>query len=184
MRTSWKVGLATGAAEPQPLAIPRTNVVWPAQSSPLRRTRSPRRRRRPSTSPAASVSSHDEVSSEVVVATNLHVEITTVRADHANLWVCCHHADRAHARVDHLVFGSDAHQLGLFPTRQRILDRRARSDRHVGGTNHASHPRHSGIFLHLANQSVRDVAAAQLSLIEEGALLELRLQENQVALPA
>src|SRR5713226_4088469 len=116
MRTSWKVGLATGAADPQPLAIPRTNVVLPAPSSPLRRTRSPWRRRRPSSSPAASVSPGDEVSSEVVVATHLKVEIATVSADHADLWIQCHHADRPHARVDHPVLRPDAHELDLFPT--------------------------------------------------------------------
>src|SRR5216684_7612814 len=94
MRTSWKVGLATGAGDPMPLAIPRTNVVLPAPSSPLRRTRSPGRRRRPRSSPAASVSSGDEVSSEVVVATDLQVEVTTVRADDTDLWINCHHPDR------------------------------------------------------------------------------------------
>src|SRR5260370_21926446 len=164
MRQSWKVGLATGASDPQPPAIPRTNVALPAPSSPLRRTRSPVRRRRPSSSPAASVSSGDEVSSEVVVATVLHVEITAIGADYANLWISCHHADRPHAGMDHLVLGSDAYQLGLLPTRQRILDRRARCHRHVRGADHASHTRHSGIFLHLADKPVRDVAAAQLSL--------------------
>src|SRR5713226_648483 len=162
MRTSWKVGLATGAADPMPLAIPRTNVVLPAPSSPLMRTRSPWRRRRPSSSPTASVSSGDEVSSEVVVATHPELEITTVRADHADVWIYCHHADRPHAGVDHPVLRPDAHELGLFPTCQGILDRRARSHRHVCGTNHASHPGRSGIFLQLANQPVRDVAAAQL----------------------
>src|SRR4029077_18540848 len=122
MRTSWKVGLATGAADPQPLAIPRTKVVLPAPSSPYRRTRSARRRRRPSSSPASSVSLGDDVSSEMVVATDLQVEIKTVGADNANRRPGRHHADRAHAGVDHLVLGSDTHQLGLFPTRQRILE--------------------------------------------------------------
>src|SRR5260370_31840780 len=131
MRTSWKVGLATGASEPQPPAIPRTNVVLPAPSSPLRRTRSPVRRRRPSSSPAASVSSGDEVSSEVVVATVLHVEITAIGADDANLWISCHHTNRPHPGMDHLVLCSDAYHLRLFPTRQRLLDPRAPCHRHV-----------------------------------------------------
>src|ERR1700694_4700966 len=108
MRTSWKVGLATGAADPQPRAIPRTNVVLPAPSSPLRRTRSPRRKRRPSSSPAASVSSGDEVSSEVVVATDLELKITTVQADDPNRWIDRHYTDRPHTGMDHLVLRPDA----------------------------------------------------------------------------
>src|SRR5713226_2481330 len=111
MRTSWKVGLATGAADPMPLAIPRTNVVLPAPSSPLMRTRSPWRRRRPSSSPTASVSSGDEVSSEVVVATHPELEITTVRADDTDLWINRHQPDRPQPGVDDLVLGPDAHQL-------------------------------------------------------------------------
>src|SRR5256885_4639060 len=56
MRTSWKVGLATGAFEPVPRATPRTNVVLPAPSSPVRRTTSPERSLSPNSMPARSVS--------------------------------------------------------------------------------------------------------------------------------
>src|SRR5258708_15672476 len=99
MRTSWKVGLATGAADPQPLAIPRTYVVLPAPSSPFRRTRSPLRRRLPTSSPAASVSSGAEVSREVIVATGLELHITTVCADHPNAWIDGHQSHPPHPRV-------------------------------------------------------------------------------------
>src|SRR5260370_27177944 len=82
MRTSWNVGLATDAAEPVPRATPRTKVVFPAPSSPLSRTRSPLRRRRPSSSPAASVSSAAEVSRKVVVAEVLDLQRAAVYTEH------------------------------------------------------------------------------------------------------
>src|SRR5260370_25561539 len=82
MRTSWNVGLATDAAEPVPRATPRTKVVFPAPSSPFSRTRSPLRRRRPRSSPAASVSSVAEVSRKVVVAEVVDLQRGAVYTEH------------------------------------------------------------------------------------------------------
>src|ERR1700736_1609198 len=182
MRTSWNVGLATAALEPQPLATPRTKVVLPAPSSPFSRTRSPLRRRRPRSSPAASVSAAAEVSREVVVATKPEVQLAAVGARDANRWISRHHSDRSHTRMNDLVFRSDTHQLNLLPTRQRILDRRAGGNRHVCGPDDTAHARHGCIFLHLPDQPVRDVAAAQLSLVEKHAFLQLRIRQEDAAL--
>src|SRR5260370_17654840 len=116
MRPSLKSGPATGQAGPQPVADPVTKVVLPAPGFPFRRTRSPDRSRRPRSSPAASVSSGDEVSSEMVVATGLELKITTVRADDPNRRLGRHHSDRAHARIDDLLPRPAPNQLPLPPT--------------------------------------------------------------------
>src|SRR5260370_28021766 len=56
MRTSWKVGLATGARDPAPCAMPRTKVVLPAPSSPFNSTTSPVCSFSPHSLPRSSVS--------------------------------------------------------------------------------------------------------------------------------
>src|SRR5260370_15464272 len=114
MRTSWNVGLATGAAEPVPRATPRTKVVFPAPSSPLSRTRSPLRRPRPSSSPAASVSSAAEVSRKVVVAEVAHLQRGAVYTDHLERRIVAEIPEWQHAGAAAGILSPDAHQLGLF----------------------------------------------------------------------
>src|SRR5438046_9495756 len=93
MRTSWKVGLATDAFDPVPRATPRTKVVLPAPSSPLRRTTSPPRNCSPSTMPERSVSAGELVicSSKVVVA-----GLAQGRADDLHILRFGHLADDVH----------------------------------------------------------------------------------------
>ncbi|OLC48815.1 MAG: hypothetical protein AUH82_02135 [Chloroflexi bacterium 13_1_40CM_4_65_13] len=99
-----------------------------------------------------------------------------------NGWIGSHYADGSHTSVHKFVFGPHTHQLRLLPTRQRILYGRARGHRHFSDTNDASHPRHRGIFLHLANQPVRDVATAQLSLVQTAPFLELGIGKEDAPL--
>src|SRR5260370_32822341 len=61
MRTSWKVGLATGARDPAPCAMPRTKVVLPAPSSPFNSTTSPVCSFSPHSLPRSSVSAGELV---------------------------------------------------------------------------------------------------------------------------
>src|SRR5260370_34513523 len=61
MRPSWKVGLATGARDPTPCAIPRTKAVLPAPSSPLNSTTSPACSFSPHSLPRSSVSAGEVV---------------------------------------------------------------------------------------------------------------------------
>src|SRR5437899_12600914 len=176
MRTSWKVGLATGAADPVPRAIPRTNVVLPAPSSPFRRTRSPRRRRRPSSSPAPSVWAGDEVSREVVVANEPHLHRFLVWADHSNLGVACERADGSHARLLDHGFGASAHKLGLLTARERVQGGRALSHGHLRGTDDASAPGELRELLHLTYQAVRDVATTESRVVQAPAFGKQRLK--------
>src|SRR5438067_3020656 len=80
MARRWKVGLATGDLEPVPCATPRTKVVLPAPSSPVRRTTSPERNVSPSSMPARSVSAGELLtrSGKVVVAARLEVNARDV----------------------------------------------------------------------------------------------------------
>src|SRR5712692_501137 len=138
MRTSWKVGLATAAAEPTPRAMPRTKVVLAAPSSPFRRIRSPLRRRRPSCSPAASVSSGADVSREVVVATQPQLHRLFIGSDHHHRAVIGQATDWLKAESFDQVVRSGANELGLLPARERILERRARGDGDVSGVDDAT----------------------------------------------
>src|SRR5258706_14450086 len=113
MRTSWNVGLATDAAEPVPRATPRTKVVFPAPSSPLRRTRSPLRRRRPSSSPAASVSSAAEVSRKVVVAEVMELQRGAVCTEHLARRVVGEIPEWPHPGAADGFLRPDANQPGL-----------------------------------------------------------------------
>src|SRR5713226_6096168 len=129
MRTSWKVGLATADVEPVPRATPRTKVVFPAPSSPLSRTRSPVRRRRPNSSPAASVSSAAEVSRKVVVAEVMELQWGAVDAEHLDRWVVGEIPERHQAGGADSILRPDADQLGLFAAGQSLLERRTVRDR-------------------------------------------------------
>src|SRR6266851_1711810 len=106
MRTSWKVGLATSAFEPVPCAIPRTKVVLPAPSSPVRRTTSRGRSRSPRSMPARSVSAGELVTSsgKVVVAGGLELG-----ADHDDLGLGGRSADHLKARFADDVLWPDTH---------------------------------------------------------------------------
>src|SRR6266702_7655783 len=123
MRTSWNVGLATGASEPVPRATPRTNVVFPAPSSPLSRTRSPLRRRRPSSSPAASVSSAADVSRKVVVAEVMELQRRAVCTEHLDRGVVGEIPEWPQAGGADGVLRPDANQLGLLAAGQGLLER-------------------------------------------------------------
>src|SRR5438132_12124632 len=77
----------TSAASPIPLARPRTNVVFPAPSSPIRSTRSPRASRGARPAAAASVSSGEVVTSsvclgEMVVASVSHLDLLPTPVHH------------------------------------------------------------------------------------------------------
>src|SRR6266852_8922609 len=182
MRTSWKVGLATAAAEPVPLAIPRTKVVLPAPRSPFNKTRSPFCRRRPSSSPAASVSSGAEVSREVVVATGPQLHRFAPGADDLHLAVRREHSDGTESGASNRDFGAYTHELGLFPTSQRVFQRRAIGDEDVLGTDDAPGAREVGELLHLTHQAVRAVATAKSRHVQPSAFGEQRLQTECAAL--
>src|SRR5437868_2370054 len=123
MRTSWKVGLATGAFEPVPWATPRTNVVLPAPSSPVRSTTSPECNLSPSSIPACSVSAGEPLtrSGKVVVAARLEVS-----PGHGHGARVRQRADRMQAGLLDRDLRPYADQLGLLPTRQRVLERGSR----------------------------------------------------------
>src|SRR5689334_9063924 len=120
MRTSWKVGLATCALEPVPWATPRTKVVLPAPSSPVRRTTSPVLSCSPSSMPKRSVSAGELVtcsggapcarpaSGKVVVAGGLELG-----ADDDDLRLRGHAADDGESRATHDLFRSGADELRL-----------------------------------------------------------------------
>src|SRR5712692_8190694 len=182
MRTSWKVGLATAAAEPTPRAMPRTKVVLPAPSSPFRRTRSPLRRRRPSSSPAASVSSAADVSREVVVATSPQLDKHPVRADHLHNRLFSQLSDRMQAEPPDQVFGAGADQLDLLPTRERVRQGRPGGQRDIGAADDGAGAREGGELLHLPQQAVGDVAAAQPGLVQKLPFLQKRPQPERTPL--
>src|SRR6202030_1681003 len=98
-RTSWKVGLGTGADEPAPLVTPLTNVVFPAPSSPVSRTTSPVRRRLPRCSPTVSVSAAEfvMVSGKVVVTGLLELHRVAAGAQDLDGFVLGEEAERPQA---------------------------------------------------------------------------------------
>src|SRR5712692_1507576 len=175
MRTSWKVGLATGACEPVPWVTPRTNVVLPAPSSPVSRTTSPTPIRAPSCLPSSSVSAGEFVtrSGKVVVARAAQDDRCAAGVHYLDDAVGGQLAHRLQARLLEECLGADADELGLLAAGQRIFQRSPRRPRHVLGPDHAADSRHGGEFLHLADEAVRDVAAAQAELVEAAAFLEL-----------
>src|SRR5260370_6769444 len=136
MRTSWNVGLATDAAEPVPRATPRTKVVFPAPSSPLSRTRSPLRRRRPSSSPAASVSSAAEVSRKVVVAEVAHLPRGAVYTEHLDRRIVGEIPEWQQSGAADGILRPDANHLGLFAACHALLQRRSVRDRHFRRPDH------------------------------------------------
>src|SRR6266849_3043041 len=150
MRTSWNVGLATAADEPAPRAIPRTNVVFPAPISPLRRTRSPLRRRRPSSSPAASVSSGAEVSRKVVVTGDIELHRRAVGAQHLDGRVVGEIPERPQTCPAENIFRADADQLCLLAARQRLLECCCFRDRNLCGADNAAGARKGDELVHLA----------------------------------
>src|SRR5579864_2035615 len=184
MRTSWKVGLATGVADPVPRATPRTNVVLPAPSSPLSRTISPRRSLSPSASPADSVYAGEVVirSRKVVVAALAQRQVGAVGPDHADRASGGHDPDRVEPRVDEVGLGAYADELGFLSAGKGVLDRGPRRPRHFGRADDAAVARNRGELLHLSQQPVRDVAAAELGPVEDGACFEPRLGEERPAL--
>src|SRR3982074_1132869 len=134
MRTSWNVGLATGADEPMPRATPRTNVVFPAPSSPVSRTRSPGRRRLPKRSPKASVSAGDFVtwSRKVVIAAEPHFHRLATGVHDHDRGILGEEAERSQSGAVDQLFGTDTHELGFFAAGQRVLPGRPFSDRDLG----------------------------------------------------
>src|SRR6202158_4889085 len=184
MRTSWNVGLATGADDPMPRAMPRTNVVLPAPSSPVSKTRSPRRRRLPKRSPKASVSAGDFVrwSGKVVVSAELHFDRLFVRPHDDHCRVLGEHAKRSQAGASDELLGADAHKLRLFPTAQRVLHGRPVSDRDVGAAENASGAGECAEFLHLAHEPVGDVAATKACHVQAATLIEPRHQMQRTPL--
>src|SRR5579859_307459 len=179
MRTSWNVGLWTCASEPVPRAIPRTNVVLPEPSGPARRTRSPAFRRDPVCSPSASVSAAEAVvtSRKVVVAAPCRLGALDVHRAFAR-----EHAGGREPGTAHQVLRPHAHELHLFPARQRVLQRCAFGHRDVEGTEVATAARHLSELLHLPDKTVRDVAAAQSKIVETLAFLEPRLWPKRSSL--
>src|ERR1700674_3998903 len=156
MRTTWNVGLATCAGEPAPLTTPRTKVVLPAPRSPFRSSRSPCRSPRPKVSPAASVSAAELVntSSKVVVAAEMQLERRSAGAHNLDRGVVGQHAKRAQPRAANHVLRPDANQLGLLPTRERVLPGGAIGQRDIGGPDGAARARGVGELLHLAQQTI------------------------------
>src|ERR1041384_4648224 len=144
MRTSWKVGLATSAREPVPWATPRTKVVLPAPSSPTSNTTSPVPNLSPRSMPACSVSAGECVTSsgKVVVAGRLELQ-----ADDQHLGLDRASPDHLQAGLAHGVLRPNAHELCLFPARERLFDRGSRSTRYVGGLEDESDTRHRGELL-------------------------------------
>src|SRR5438445_10722789 len=182
MRTSWNVGLATAADEPVPRAIPRTNVVFPAPSSPFKRTRSPLRRRRPSSSPMASVSSGAEVSRKVVVAGGIELHRRAVGAKHLDGRVVGEIPERPQACAAENIFRADADKLCLLAAGQRLLERRCFRDRNLGGADDATRAGKGDELVHLAQEAVGDVAAAESGSIQPSTFFEQRLQAKRAAL--
>src|SRR5260370_22662843 len=181
MRTSWNVGLATDAAEPVPRATPRTNVVFPTPSSPLSRTRSPLRRRRPSSSPAASVSSAAEVSRKVVVAEVMELQRGAVYTEHLDRRVVGEIPERPQSGAAHGILRPDANQLGLLAACQGLLERRTISDRDLGGADHRTRARQAAELVHLAQEAVGDVTAAEPRRGQLAAICNQRLESKRAA---
>src|SRR5712691_4128009 len=182
MRTSWNVGLATGAAEPVPRATPRTKVVFPAPSSPLSRTRSPVRRRRPSSSPAASVSSAAEVSRKVVVAEVMELQRGAVCTEHLDRGVVGEIAEWLQSGATDGILRPNANQLGLLTACQGLLERCTIRDRNLGGADHGTRARKGDELVHLAQEAVGNITAAEPRRVQLAAFGEKRLQSERPAL--
>src|SRR6266478_876915 len=182
MRTSWNVGLATDAAEPVPRATPRTKVVFPAPSSPLSRTRSPLRRRRPSSSPAASVSSAAEVSRKVVVAEVLDLQRGAVYTEHLDRRVVGEIPEWPQSGAADGILRPDADQLRLLAACQSLLQRCTIRDRHLTGADHGTRARKGDELVHLAQEAVGDVTAAEPCRVQLATFDEQRLQSKRAAL--
>src|SRR2546423_6131254 len=146
MRTSWKVGLATGALDPVPCATPRTKVVLPAPSSPTRRTTSPARSRSPRSIPARSVSAAELAtnsvpSGKVVVARPAKLDRGSAGVDDLDLAVLAVLGHRPHdvePCLSDQVLGPDADELRLLAARERVFHRRPGGAGDVLAPHHAA----------------------------------------------
>src|SRR6266851_823317 len=176
MRTSWKVGLATGARDPTPCAMPRTKVVLPAPSSPFNSTTSPVCSFSPHSLPRSSVSAGELVvtSGKVVVSGALQPDRGAAGVDDLDLAVVGERPNRLQACSLQQLGGAGAHELSLLAAGEGVLDRGARRARHVLGPEHAADSRHRAELLHLAHEAVRHVAAAQPELVEAAPLIDER----------
>src|SRR5260370_38391499 len=181
MRTSWNVGLATDVSEPVPRATPRTNVVFPTPSSPLSRTRSPLRRRRPSSSPAASVSSAAEVSRKVVVAELMELQRGAVYTEHLDRRVVGEIPERPQSGATDGILGPDANQLGLLAACQGVFERRTIRDRDLGGAAHGTGARKGDELVHLAQEAVGAVTAARPRRVQLAASCQPRVESKRAA---
>src|SRR5260370_40509062 len=168
MRTSWKVGLATGARDPAPCAMPRTKVVLPAPSSPFNSTTSPVCSFPPHSLPTSSVAAGEVVvtSGKVVVSGAVQPGRGAAGVDDLDLAVAGERPNRLQACPLQQLGGAGAHELGLFAACQGVLDGGAGRARHVLGPEHTADSRHRTELLHLAHEAVRHVAAAQPELAE------------------
>src|SRR5437667_5378274 len=169
MRTSWNVGLAAWAFAPVPWATPRTKLVFPAPSSPVRRTMSPGFSLAPSSIPTRSVSAGELVTSsgKVVVAGALEVSAGDLHG-----FARGHRADHVQAGFGDRTLRARADQLRLLATCERLLERRAGGAWNLVGVQLAADARHGRELLHLPHQAVRDVAAAQAQVVEPAAFID------------
>src|SRR6202521_3741991 len=184
-RTSWNVGLATGAADPAPRATPRTKVVLPAPNSPVSRTTSPVRRRLPKCSPSVSVAAAELVttSSKVVVAGLLELHRLAAGAEHLDRFVVGEEAERPQAGAEDQLFGPNADQLRLLAAGEGFFQCRAVRDRNLCSPNDGAATREGDELVQLAKQPVRDVAAAQPGLVKPAALIQQRNKPDRAPLP-
>src|SRR5919197_1893990 len=168
MRTSWNDGLMTSAATPMPRARPRTNVVLPAPRPPPSRSRSPAARWAPSRSPAASVSSGDSVtrSRKVVPPPVGDVDAVALAVQHHDRSVAGQLADGVEAGRERR--GTHADELHLLPARDRLERRRALGRGHPCQVQARPDAGRKGELVELAQQPVRDVAAAEAGRAQLG----------------
>src|SRR5436190_1596109 len=154
---------------PVACATPRTNVVFPAPSSPVKRTTSPGRSLSPSSIPTRSVSAGELVtcSAKVVVA-----GASESRARNVHDLLGNHLADHVEARFGHQAPRPHAHKLSLLPARQRLLERGTLRTRNTLGIDYRAGSGHGSEFLHLTDQAIRDVSTAQAELVETAALVD------------
>src|SRR5579859_5320144 len=145
---------------------------------------SPRHSLRPRASPAASVSAGVLVtsSSKVVIAARAQLKVSAVGADRADRSLLGHDPDRPEAGPDQLLLGTDAHELCLLAAGERILDRRSRRPGDLMGLDHTAATGHRGELLHLPDEPVRNVPAAQSSLVVEGAFGKLGVGKESAPL--
>src|SRR6266853_332960 len=175
MRTSVNVGLCTCSSDPVPRATPRTKVVLPEPSGPASSTRSPAFKRDPVSSPSASVSAAEAVvtSRKVVVATPRNLG-----AFENHCALSSEDANGGEPGAANDVLGPDAHELHLFPARQRVLERCSCCYGNVAGLEVAPAARHLRELFHLPSKSVRNIAAAKTELVQALAFVEHRLQSE------